>query len=291
MSRQSKSITGHEPQGEAPCALDYLDYRAFLRDVINTLCQRNARLSQRGLALRAGFKAPHLLGMILAGQRSLAADKLPALARALRLTASDEAYVGILLDLEAARSVESRAAVLRRIQIEFHAGLFSHMGQNGSELLRGWVPLAVRELVLLPDFTADPRWMAARLGVQEKIVRESFEALSRLGFLVKIEERWVKAEPSIHNFGRFAPMVVAQYNLEVLQKACEAVAFPNSERYFESLTMAVPKALVPQLKSMIKRFMREVDVLVESHGVRDEVWLLGTQLLNLTRAPAGERTA
>ena len=38
---------------------------------------------------------------------------------------------------------------------------------------------------------------------------------------------------------------------------------------------------MPQLRESIKRFVREIDELVESHQVRDEVWQMNIQLFTL----------
>ena len=108
------------------------------------------------------------------------------------------------------------------------------------------------------------------------------DELIEIGMLTAENGLLAKADPSIHNFGKMAPALLANYNQQVLEQAARALSRGRDKKYNETLNMAIPSRLVPILKEQIKRFVRELDVLVESHTERDEVWILSVQMFSVT---------
>lgn len=290
MERPSRTTTYQEDKNTLPSVLDYLDYRQFLRDRLTALQAKGARFSQRAIAKQAGFKSPQLLSMIVSGQRSLTAAMVPTLGRAIKLDERECKYFDLIVGLNQAESDEQRADILERIRVSFLNGIFKDIPDEGLEILRYWYLPALREIVAVKK-TAKVEWMADQLSLTREQVKHGLKLLLDKGYLRQDGDVYLRSEPSIHTPDKVYPMMIANYNLQILQQAFKAHGYARDKRYFESLTFAMPKSLMPELVEVIKRFFREVDVLVESHGAREEVCQLNVQLFPLTRwqSEAGEK--
>lgn len=261
-----------------PDVLDYFDYRKFIMDRIDYIVCKNPALSQRGLAIKAGFKSPHLLGMILSGQRRLNEEHLNKLGLALKFSSSEINYLKILIQIESAKTEPQRKQLYQQIQTEFFSGFFREIHSSGSRVIRSWIHLAMRECVTLKDFSPQPNWMAKKLGITTTQAKEILEELVELQFLTLEDGKYKKTDPSIHNFGKLSPSLVASYNSQILHLANRSLSRSKEKKYMETLNIALPTRLIPVLKNHIKKFCREMDVLVESHENREEVWMLAIQL-------------
>lgn len=290
MTQEATTPVTNAPRS-APDILAYLDYRLFLRDRLDYLHSVDKKFSGRWVAKRAGFKAPQLLPMIVAGQRNLTREKADDLAIALKLDARESEYFGVLIELAEAASHNVQAALLAKIQAKFKEGLFAAIPDEGIEIFRRWYIPAIREIILLKDAKPTPEWIAERLGIKQAEAAEGLDLLLTLGFLKRDGDLVTRAEPSVRTSRqKVYPSVLGQYHMQVLEKAFQSVLLGRDRRHFESLAFSIPKRLMPQLKESIQRFFREVDMLVEAEpeSEREEVCLMQVGLFPLTRWHSAE---
>lgn len=266
-----------------PIILDYLDYRAYLKDKIAYLQSQNKKYSQRWIAQKAGLKSPQLISMILSGQRSLSDNNAQLLSFALQLTTEEEEYFLMIVNLAHADNFEKQEDLVNKIKVHFKNGIFQQIPMNSYEYLKHWFYPAVRELVAVKKAKADPVYLAEALGIETSEAKEALEVLYRLNLLAVQDGQTVRSEPSIKAVDYTDPIVMAQYHLQVIQKSFNAMSLQREHRHFDTLTFAVPSALIPEIRKSVQRFIREVDLLVESYPVKDDVWQLNMQLFSLTQ--------
>ena len=77
---------GMRPIGE------YRDYRKYLRDFYHYKKGTNPYYSYRLFSMKAGFKAPNLLKLVMDGQRNLTKQSVVKFAKALRLDEHEAEY-------------------------------------------------------------------------------------------------------------------------------------------------------------------------------------------------------
>jgi uncharacterized protein (TIGR02147 family) len=70
----------------------YRDYRQFLCDFYHYKKLTNPYYSYRLFSMKAGFRAPNLLKLVMDGQRNLTRDSVEKFSRALKLTDAEAAY-------------------------------------------------------------------------------------------------------------------------------------------------------------------------------------------------------
>jgi uncharacterized protein (TIGR02147 family) len=265
-----------------PVILEYLDYRAYLKDKIAFLQSQNKKYSQRWIAQKAGFKAPQLISMILSGQRSLSETNAQLLAYALQLTCEEEEYLLMIVELAHADTFETQENLVNKIKVHFKNGIFQQIPLKSFEYLKHWYFPAVRELVAVKKYKGDASLIADALGIAKSEVEEALQTLHRLGLLTSVDGHLQRSEPSVKAVDFADPIVMAQYHLQVIQKSFNAMSLPRESRHFDTLTMAVPAAMIPEIKKSIQRFIRELDMLVESYPVKDDLWQMNVQLFSLT---------
>lgn len=266
-----------------PVILDYLDYRAFLKDKIAYLQSINRKYSQRWIAQKAGFKAPQLISMILSGQRSLSDTNAQLLAYALELTADEEEYFLMIVSLAHAENFEKQEDLINKIKVHFKNGIFKSIPLKSFEYLKHWYYPALREMVTVKKFEPDSERIAASLGIEPAEALEALQVLQRLQLVKNEEGKFVRSEPSVKAADFTDPIVMAQYHLQMIQKSFNAMSLQREYRHFDTLTFAVPEALIPEIKKSVQRFVREIDVLVESFPSKDDVWQMNIQLFSLTQ--------
>lgn len=266
-----------------PQIFDYMDYRAFLRDRLFALHARNPRYSQRWVAKRAGFQSLHLLSMILTGARSLAKDKVKPLALALRLDDRESEYFHLIHALSEAKNYEEQVAIQKEIQIAFRNGLFSFFGEDAVKAISTWYLGAIAQLTTLSDFQENPAWIARRLGISENEASDGLSFLLKHHFLKRENEKLVRSQPSLHNFGKMPPMTVAAYHFQIFEKAYQSISRKKEERFITSLTVSVSEERIEEFKEKIRRFCREFDMDIESATEpRNDVWQLAMAFFSLT---------
>ncbi len=76
----------HNEDGERMRPIyEYRDYREYLRDFYHFKKRTNPYYSYRLFSMKAGFKAPNLLKLVMDGQRNLTRQSVVKFAKALRL--------------------------------------------------------------------------------------------------------------------------------------------------------------------------------------------------------------
>jgi len=71
---------------------EYTDYRRYLHDFYHYKKRTNPYYSYRLFSMKAGFKAPNLLKLVMDGQRNLTRESVDKFVHALRLTNGEAAY-------------------------------------------------------------------------------------------------------------------------------------------------------------------------------------------------------
>lgn len=272
----------------APAVMDFLDYRQFLRARLESLSHIDKKFSQRWVAKRAGFKSPQLLSMIIQGQRHLSREKALHLAKVFKLESRETQYFLLIIELAECNSNVEQKAILEKIQIGFREGLFAPIREDQAVIFREWYFPAIREIVTLKDAPkttlAYAPWIAERLGITKDQAQEALDLLVKVGFLKIEDDGFLRSEPSVGTEGgRMYPLYLGAFHMTMLERAFNAVRLGRDKRHLEFLTFAMSKKLMPELRQEIKRFMREIDRLVEAEPIRDEVCQLHLALFPLSQ--------
>jgi len=267
---------------------DYWDYRSYLRDFYVREKSRHASYSFRVFALRAKIASPNYLKLVIDGERRITDKTLPQFIRGLKLTKGEADYFRNLvlyqetIDTEAK---ESHLATLLRIRRR-HRTKIHHLHEDRYEILRNWHHWAIRELVLVKNFSDDPKWIAQKLGhrITPLQARESLQLLVRLGFVRKESDRWTVGESLLTTGDDVTSMMIRGLHKQFMDLSTQSLLNdPLSEREVSGLTVAIPRSKVPEVKHQIREFRRELNRSLSTTPQNEEVYHLIVSFFPLTR--------
>lgn len=276
----------------------YGDYRTFLADFYRREKARSPGFSHRSFARRAGLASPNYLKLVIDGVRPVTEKNLSAFLRGLKLSGAQSEYFRILVSMKESRDDKEKVALLEKLlKMRLrHSGDPLQLDKDRWEILRSWHHWAIREMVLLRDFQADPAWIAAKLGrkITPAQARESLEVLERLEFL-KADPgsgRWVQSDPMITTSDEISNLIVRHIQRQFVELGLVSLFHdPVTVREISGVTIALSDEQIPVFKKMLKDFRRELNrqFSTSSETEADHIYHLGIMFFPVTKTGEGER--
>lgn len=270
----------------APEVYRTLDYRRFLADWFAWKKQINPRFSHRVFARLAKQKSPSLLKHVIDGRRNLTAPNVALFAQAMKLDRAASAFFAALVDLEQADDAEGRNRAWQRISATRRFREARRIEGEGFRYLSHWYYPAIRELAARADFRDDPAWLARTLRPRITVAqaRTALSELRSMGLLIEADGQLLPAEASVVTPAEVLDTALHNYHQGMIARAAEAVeGFAPHERHLLGVTVAIPAALVPQLKQELNDIQaRLLDLCDSAAGEPERVFQLNLHLFPLS---------
>jgi uncharacterized protein (TIGR02147 family) len=157
--------------------------------------------------------------------------------------------------------------------------------------------MPIREMVALPDFREDPRWIAHRIRPRISVAEagRALTILERVGLLVRdADQRLVQANPKLTAVKQVQALAVRNYHRATLELGARSLTeLSGEERNVTSLTLTLSAEQYAEVCRRIAQLQLEILNVVEdappSRAPR-EVYVLGCQLFPVTQ-PTPTRSA
>lgn len=240
-----------------PEIFDYTDYRAYLRDYYARQKQVDAKFSHRYFAKQAKFKSPGFLKMVMEGRRNVSTQMAHAFAKAMKLDRKRAAYFETLvLYTQASDPVEKNERLDKLLLLRPGK---TAQGLQGDQLKyysskKDYV--IIREMVALPHFREDPKWIAQQLipPIDPHEAREAIEVLSRLKLLKRDESgRLRHSDASLATSHDVDSPEVFEFQRAMINNARNAlVLFSPDLRDISSMTVPLPLSKLEAVKGMLR---------------------------------------
>jgi DNA-binding MarR family transcriptional regulator len=232
-----------------------LKIRNLIKNELSRRFQKNPSYSVRSFAKSVGVDQS-LLSKLLKGERDLSFPMALKLGQSIGLT------------------IAELQTILTQ-QVKDGANSYNPLNEDQFMIISGWQHFAILELMQTKDFKPQPSWIAKRLGLSANDVNFAVERLESCGFIKKVSSsRWVCAAPN-NNWSDRGGTNLARQSLQqsLLDKAKGAIDRVDFEaRENASLTIAVSRDLLPEIKKRIHKFRDEINELAMSYGKADEVY-------------------
>lgn len=274
---------------------EYTNYREFLKAYYAHAKKKMGSFSYRYFGLKAGFASPNLLLRIIGGERNLTKDFVPKFAEAMGLSKKEQQYFDSLVSFNQAKTPESKRYYLELLHNLKKGSISSTISDDQYEYVSRWYYPVIREMVVLPAFSDDPKWI--RNALSNKItcreITEAIETLLRLGLLKRDEagklvqsEAHVRTTPEVSATGSYV------FHQQMLSLAKEALKLVNSEnREVSGVTMTISRKQLSEIKSKIREFENTiVQYLADNPDVPETVFQMNTMLFPCTSVPNGGKT-
>lgn len=237
-------------------ATAYPNFREFLAEELARRCQSNPRYSLRAFARSLQLQSSYL-SKVLRGERRATPKLVRRVAPHLKFTQELTEFY----ETQSKRKPSNFIAPQTKFQL-LTADMFAAVSN--------WYHFAIMELTLLEGFREDTRWIASQLNIPADLVSPAIDRLKRLNLIEEVDG-------TIRCTGNFSnavdPRVISRAQ-QIMQKELLSLAisamdrFSPDERDQSSLTMAAPVALLPEIKSRIKNFRRELGSFVEKSDIK-----------------------
>nr|BFD61125.1 hypothetical protein CKG001_32320 [Bdellovibrio sp. CKG001]BFD64588.1 hypothetical protein BdHM001_32690 [Bdellovibrio sp. HM001] len=238
-----------------PLIQEYHDYLEFLKDWVEYLKDREKGFSLRQVAKEAGMASGYL-PMCFARKRKLSRRALAKLKPHLKMTPKEERYLDLLQVIAESEDPKERVQALTGLQ-----KLRDYKESNRHELevhqyLSKWYFVAIRELVNLPEFSADPVWIQQKLRgrVSQKEVEDALDFLLKFGFVDKDSDgkyKVIQKQLDCHE-GVFK-ISLGEFHRQMLDWAKTSIEeVPRAERLLLGHTAALTKGQFEAVQTILR---------------------------------------
>ncbi|MDH5673575.1 MAG: TIGR02147 family protein [Myxococcales bacterium] len=246
---------------DLPDVFDYRNYRKFLVDYFAARKASEYGYSYRRFARDAGLSSPNYLKLVSEGARNLSPEMAGRFAAACGLRAEAADYFCDLVAFNQATGPDDRQRCQQRLKrYRRYREVFrldeAHAAYHGK-----WYIPAVRELVTLPDFRAEPGWIARRLRprITPRQARRALQVLEELGMVAEQEGRLVQSDALVSTGEGPLGHHIVSFHLAMLERAGAALQeLKTDERSFGGLTLSLSRAQMQRLQERLYDFRQEL---------------------------------
>ncbi|MGH1467504.1 MAG: TIGR02147 family protein [Bdellovibrionales bacterium] len=163
---------------------------------------------------------------------------------------------------------------------------FHELSDDLFEAISEWQHFAILELLKLPDFSSDPKWISKKLGLNINRVKAALDRLLRLEILMittagNLVDNLKGFTTHYNSKATSAPKKL--YQKQLLKKSLLSIDEINYElRDHSSMTMAIDSKDIPLLKEEIKKFRLSLCEKFEKKKP-DSVYQIQVSLFPLTK--------
>lgn len=182
---------------------NFYDYRDFLKHRFDSLNGHNKNFSLQNCAKRSEL-SKSLLQFLFTKQRHISLDRLPALAKTLKLTPDEEYFVYLKVCRDASQNPTIQQhfeSILDKVRHQYITTTIQgpvQAGPSEKSLYQNHMLQVLRTLARLDGFKEDPKWILEQLfikGVTEKEITSTLKELEELGYLYRDQDSKLVATP------------------------------------------------------------------------------------------------
>ena len=267
----------------------YIDYRHFLKDYYREEKEKKgSRFSFRNFSRAAGLSSPNFLQLVMEGKRNLGPDGIEGFKKALRLNKEESVYFENLVHFNQSSNDAERNQWYRHLSTSRKYREIREIERDYFVYFSRWYYVAIRDLVLLPEFRETSKWIAKKLSpkITEREAAHALELLLRLGFLKREKGKLIQAERNITTAREVESLAISNFHRQMMGLAADSIDRTSPEkRDISSLTIALSQEKFQEAKRRIQEFRRELNVLLSEDSNIDSVYQINFQIFNLTEVP------
>jgi uncharacterized protein (TIGR02147 family) len=241
--------------------------REFLRQELSRRTVKNPRYSLRSFARTLGVSHT-FLSMLLSGKRPFTEKVLSRFSEKLGLSPQEK------------KTLLKGAGATTEDQNHYHISL------DVFAIIAEWYHYGILNLLKLPDFTSNLKWISKRLNISELEAKLAIERLLRLEFITEDKKgNWHRTIPDIKVDNQMFSAACKKFQSQVLEKAKYSLENdPFEERAIESFTLVMDSSQIPYARKRIREVSKELSKEFQAKGKKpNQVYNLGIQIYPITK--------
>jgi uncharacterized protein (TIGR02147 family) len=267
-------------------ALEYADYRLFLKDFYEWAHSKDRNFSHRLIASKVGSASSGWFSDILKSRQNLTGSQIIKLAALLKLSEKQADYFESLVHFSQSTSLDEKNRYYRKL-IALRGPDAKVVGLDRFQYYSKWYYSAIRELLFFFDFQGDHSALARKLNppIRAAEAAEAIKLLESLDFIRKdAQGRFRPLESTLRKDGSFKSLFAVNFlkaNMELGIAALEK--FPKEERHISAMTLSYSKPFLAKAVAEIEALRNRLLALMEEDSNPEKVYQMNLQLFPLTQ--------
>ncbi|RYZ48917.1 MAG: TIGR02147 family protein [Proteobacteria bacterium] len=268
-----------------PTIYSYQDFATLFAAYVEWMKSVNPKFSWRWLGKRLQLKSHTHIINFANGSKAPTDEMLTKISDLFGFTIDEYVYVKSLVGLQTARNDSERIFYQNKLAETKRSEAVPMLDHDSFGLIAQWYHIVIYELVKLPDFTPEPKWISEKLNaaISPEVAEEALDRLIRLGLLSRRDDgkilRTVDGFFTTHNIPSGA---IAMFHKGMLERATECIKdVPVNQRLFLGYTMPIDSKRIDDAQNLMIEFRSRFALLMEG-GTLDSVYHLGMQFFPAT---------
>lgn len=272
-----------------PDIFQYLDYRAYLNDLIAYECSKGERISIRALSARIlpSLSASGLLSGVLKGKKNLGPNLRAKFAKAFQLKTRESRFFELLVQFNQAESLQEKNQLFAQLS-RFRQSRAKVILEGQYLFFSRWYFPVVWNYFGINQKQKNPAEIAAALfpPLTPAQVEEAIRLLLDLKLIKKLANGYSVTENHMATETEFRGLVAAQYSEQFLKLASESLYHvPPKSRQFTTMIFSSSRATVDIIKEKMALFQEEIQEVLDKDPGSECIHTFGMHLYPNTRSP------
>ena len=272
----------------------FTDYRKYLRTVYADFKKNKRYFSYRYFSELAGFGGKNYLQMVMDGKRNLSLDSINKFCHGLHLSKREAAYFETMVLFNQTKSEEEKDRYFAQLIQLRPKTQIEGISEDQYEYLTNSLYVILREMSALPEFNENVEWIKKNLchDTRPSEIKKALELLERLKLLVRDKNNTLRPSgKTLETPENAQSLEILDYHRQILNETKEAlINIPYDERDINSMTIPIPRPLLPVIKDLLRKCREDIVHLVNqsSHDYY-EVFQINSQFFPVTQTKAGKK--
>lgn len=263
------------------------NYRNFLSRFYSFKKQNDSKFSYRFFSMRAGFKSPNFLKLIIQGERNLTNESIEKFIQVLKFNEEQSHFFRNLVHFNQAKNHQTRQYYAEQLTKPRFLNQLTPLNRAQFEYYAHWYNVAIREMVALPNFQNDPKWIAKQIipAITRADAVKSIATLKTLGLIKEDKDgKLYQTDPVITSTNNVTKSLATKFHQQMIKAASEALnRFDSKERDISCLTFAIDETQIEGIKKEVKDFLKNLVKLTDNNPKANCVYQLNLQFFPLTQ--------
>lgn len=270
---------------------EYSNFRSYIRDRFLELKSEDKKYSLRYMAKKLELSSNSHLKMVMDGSHNLSVKLAKRLSSFFGLNRQETDFFLALIEYGQAKTTKDQAEALDELRRVSRFSRIHQLELDQFDYYNDRLLLVLREMVALPEFQEDPKWISRRLpfNANKRDIGLAIEKLLRLKLLKRLDDGGLAASyPHITTGDGLDGVAIKGYYMNGFSLASESLELPGTTRQVGGMTMAISKNAYAKIVGHFREFMDTIRAEVGADQSPDDVYQLVMGFHPLTKVDAGE---
>lgn len=269
------------------CIFEYLDYRMFIKQWIETKKKLDPKFSYRYYSAKAGFSSSNFLSLVVKGKRNLTIASVGKIAKGFALNKQERSFFENMVFMNQASTHEEKDHYFQRMLKSKPFRACYKIDASQYNYFSNWYNLVVREMVAFAPRPVSAEWIASQIQpeITPRQAQKALELLLKIGMIEPCARGgYSKKEAVLTTGSEVRAIQITNFHKEMAGLADSALdRLPPDQRDISGLVLSLRRNRMPEIKEKIDAFRNELAEMAAADENEDAVFYVQIRAFPLTR--------